>query len=760
MQRAVGRYRIDRKLGEGGMGVVYAAVDERLGRAVALKMLRTAWPDPQGRKRLLREARAAAGVSHPNVCQIYDVGDEGGALYVAMELLEGETLAARLARGALPVDEACSVALAVLAALEALHRKDLVHRDLKPSNVFLTPHGVKLMDFGLARPLTPPSNMSTRLTAPGTILGTPHYMAPEQVRGDQTDERTDLYAAGALLAEMLTGRPPFAGPTVVDVMYAVLHSPPPAVEPSEADAIVQRALSKSPADRYGSAQAMAADLRAMSEGRRPAGGAGAVRPLRTRVIVLPFRLLRLDPEIEFLGVSLADAISTSLTGLGSLIVRSTLTASRFPPDAVDLAEIAREAEVDVVLTGTLLRMGAQVRVTSQLVELPGGAVLWSESSPIALDDVFALQEELARRIVASLKLPLTAREDRLLRRDVPSSARAYEQYLRATELALRPVTWKAARDLLEHCVAEDPGYAPAWARLGRVYRLLAKYDEEAGEVDYARAEAAFQRALAINPGLSLAHTGLAALEVELGRPIEAMVRLLEQARLASSDAPILAGLVHALRYCGLLDASVTAQHKARLLDPRIHTSVGYTYFMLGHYRRLIEDSDQPLDTLRSSAFALLGRPDEAFAALAEEEARASGVEVVLCALFRAAMEGGRAEAIEGYRTLRRSNFRDPEGLFHAAAELAFVGASAEAADALRDAVAGGFYCPTPLLGNAWLAPVRALPVFRDIIHAAIARHRRAVEAYAKAGGPALLGVPARTQSGPALSVGGEQAGDR
>src|SRR3989449_8480944 len=242
----IGRYAITRKLGEGGMGVVYAARDERLERTVPLKTMSSLASDETARKRFWREARAAARVNHPNVCQLYEIGEEGGELFIAMELLEGEALAERLRRGALSVADAVPIGLGVLAALSALHGQGIVHRDLKPSNVFLTPHGVKLLDFGLARPTDPARERSldsvADLTRTGMLVGTPRYMAPEQVTGEVVDARTDLFAVGAMLFEMLAGRPAFGGRNVVEILHATLHEHPPALTGSPAVAASDRAI--------------------------------------------------------------------------------------------------------------------------------------------------------------------------------------------------------------------------------------------------------------------------------------------------------------------------------------------------------------------------------------------------------------------------------------------------------------------------------------------------------------------------------------
>ena len=306
----IGHYAITRKLGQGGMGVVYAARDERLERTVAVKTMSALAQDDTARKRFWREARAAASVNHPNVCHIYEIGEHGPELFIAMELLEGQSLAERLHDGPLSVAETVPIGLGILAALAALHARGIVHRDLKPSNVFVTPHGVKLLDFGLARPMDPEMarsiSMASELTQAGMLVGTPRYMAPEQVTGDALDPRTDLFSTGAILFEMLAGRPAIAGAYVVEILHATLHEQPPALVGSPAvaaaDRVIRQALAKKPAERPPSAEAMAEELRAAAgiEGH----DAPALARALTRLVVLPFRILRPDPETDFLAYSL------------------------------------------------------------------------------------------------------------------------------------------------------------------------------------------------------------------------------------------------------------------------------------------------------------------------------------------------------------------------------------------------------------------------------------------------------------------------
>ena len=245
----IDHYRITRKIGQGGMGIVYAAHDERLDRQVAIKMILDAGADATARERFWREARAAASVSHPHVCQLYEIGETEGQLYIVMELLEGQSLDSRLESGPIDVPEALTTSLSILGALDALHERAIVHRDLKPSNVFLTKFGVKLLDFGLARPVINDQLATAQdLTLPGKVVGTPAYMAPEQLSGQPTDARVDLFAVGVMLYEMITGKSPFAGAGMIDTMHAILNDRPPVLTGSSTvdavDRIIQRALEK------------------------------------------------------------------------------------------------------------------------------------------------------------------------------------------------------------------------------------------------------------------------------------------------------------------------------------------------------------------------------------------------------------------------------------------------------------------------------------------------------------------------------------
>src|SRR5688572_683755 len=624
MPEAVGPYTIVREIGRGGMGVVYEAWDDRLSRPVAIKTFIGAG-DPAKRERFLREARAAAAVNHPHICQLFDIGEQDGEPFLCMELLDGKSLGQRLEEGPLGVQEATPIGLAILSALSALHRRGIVHRDLKPSNVFLAASGVKLVDFGLAR-TTSLQMDETAITMPGTVMGSPRYMAPEQVRGEDVDARADIFAAGLVLFEMLSGRAAFAGTSAIDVLHAVVHEHPPALMGSPAvvalDRIIQRAVAKLPADRYQSADEMATDVRACVS-RTEATDVAQARATR-RLVVLPFKVLRPDPDVDFLAYSLPDAITVSLSALDSLTVRSSLAAARFAEGAPDLRVLASELGVDAAITGTLLHAGKTVRVAVQLIEVPSGTVRWSHSAQVSLDDLFTIQDSVCSAVVDAFSLKLSTTEHEVLKQEIPASADAYEHYLRANRLSLVSSQWMLARDLYERAVEADPGFAPAWARLGRVLRNIGKFGRMPDAKSfYTQAEQAFQRAFALSPELPLTHNLYTYMEVETGRARQAMSRLLKRLRTRTHDPDLFAGLVHVLRYVGLLDASVAAYHRATRLDPAIATSVAHSFFMLGQYQRAIELDLDRVPFVSITSHMSLGQYDEAIRLCAIAKAEAS-----------------------------------------------------------------------------------------------------------------------------------------
>ena len=739
----LGKYEIVSSLGSGGMGEVYRALDPRLEREVAIKVIRPLSSNTEAQARLWREARAAASVSHPGVCQIYDVGESDEQLFIVMELLSGESLASRLKAGPVKPDEAVTTTLGVLGALGALHSRQIVHRDLKPSNVFLTDGGIKLLDFGLARSRQSLAGEQT-LTKTGMVVGTPRYMAPEQWSEAALDPRSDLFAAGAMLFEMLAGQPAFPGNDLMQVYHAVMSAQPAALTGSASvtaiDGVIHRALEKRPEDRYQTAEAMAQALRSAMTLTTDTSTV-TVRPT-TRLIALPFRMLRPDADVEFLAFSLPDAILSSLAGIQSLVVRSTLAGAGYSSDeGVNLKKIAAEAGVDAVLCGTLLRAGDQIRVNAQLLEASSGTIQWSKTVQLRLKDIFDVQDQLARAIVESLSIPLSARDQRRLRSDMPSSARAYEFYLRGNQLAYDSSMLSVAAEMYQSALDEDPDFAPAWAKLGRVHRILAKYGADGADDHFRKAGEAFKRALEINPDLSVAHNLYTNFEIEsLGRAKEAVARLLGRVRSQSADPELFAGLVIACRFCGLLDSSLAADRHARRLDPTIRTSVNYTHFMRCDWERVIATDGDDLRWVTNWTLPMLGRTAEAIASYRSNEQRPVPPMIrLLLKASRAVLEGNREEALSTIQQFSDARVFDPEGVYFIVRALVRLGEPSQALELLeRQVVEAGFFCHQIMLHDPWLDPVRGERRFTQIVTRARDRSQDAEAEFRRLGGDKLL----------------------
>jgi serine/threonine protein kinase len=748
----VGRYVVVRPLGRGGMGVVYVARDERLGRDVALKMI-AGLPDEPARTRFWREARAAASVNHPHICQVFEVDESSAGIFLTMELLEGEALDRRLLKGALSAQDAVPIALGMLSALGALHARGLVHRDVKPSNVFLTPHGPKLLDFGLARPALSAAvtadTTAEPITDAGVIIGTPHYMAPEQVTGAALDGRTDLYAAGAVMFQMLAGRPPFSG-SGADVLFAAMKEHPPALQgpPSviAIDRVIRRAMRKQPDERYLNAAQMADDLAVV-----PLSGGGVPTPVRalTRIIVPPLRISKTDPDVAFLAFGLAEAISGSLATIGDVVVRAPALAARWADEAIDPRQLAVNADVDLVVSNTLLRSGAQLRVTSQLLDASSSTVVGSTTVQGSMDDIFALEDALTTAVVKMLTPNLSSHASRpgspAVRREVPASPRVFELFLRGTEHSRELTQIALARDLFQQALEEDPQFAPAWAALARCHRVYGKYYEDR-EANERRAEQAFKRALEISPDLPLAHRYLTHFESEHGRAGDAIARLLRQASSHRQDAQLFAGLVHACRYAGLLDASMAAHDEAVRLDPNVITSVEYT---LAHYLDGIDKAAQ-LTSVR------VGFLDGLFPAIALGDPM-NGRELVLRQdtsavppAFQKSFDAVRAFAFghdDVIETLEQAIAAhiDPEPKFMFGVMLVRLGMVERGLEVVAGAVGAGY---TPLLTlerNKAFDALRGSPAFMQVHDEALRRMQAAQALFEASGGPEMLGMPAATR---------------
>jgi eukaryotic-like serine/threonine-protein kinase len=465
--------------------------------------------------------------------------------------------------------------------------------------------------------------------------------------------------------------------------------------------------------------------------------AGYERP-HARLVVLPLTILRSDPETDFLAFSLPDAIAAALAELPWLQVRSP-HASLNRSDADDLVALAAATRGTHVLTGTLVRLG-DIRVTLQLLELPNATVCWSQALTMSLDTLFEVEQDVTRRLCRVLATGSIGQQGAAPRASAPRNPAAYAFYLRANQLAYETSRWTEARELYRECLQADPDHAAAWAGLARCNRVIGKFASSEQEADdlLTDAERGFQRALALEPDLSVAHNLYAQLEVDLGRAPDAMRRLIARASRRPLDPQLFAGLVHALRFCGLLDESLAAHHRARELDPTVTTSVHHTWWMLREYERALGETYGDIGYMPGLALASLGRERDAVAALRwrERETRETSIRLLLASL-RALLEGEREESLAALAQVIRSRL-DGEALYYLARSYARLGESEQAVTLLDRSVAGGFVCHQAFVRDPWLAPLAGTGPFDEVLEQARQASATARTTYVGSGGPQLL----------------------
>jgi serine/threonine protein kinase/tetratricopeptide (TPR) repeat protein len=461
----LGSYEIRTALGAGGMGEVYRAHDPRLGRDVALKVLPAEMAsDPARLERFTREARAIAALNHPHIVTIYSTEEADGIRFLTMELVEGQSLDARIPPTGIPLRRFLELAMPLADALTAAHQKQITHRDLKPANVMVAADGrVKVLDFGLAvaePPGSDPAELATapQLTVPGTIIGTLPYMSPEQLEGTALDHRTDLFSLGVMFYEMLTGARPFGGTSAPQLISSILRDSPAGVReahpdlPESLNRLIKRCLEKQPANRVQTAREVYTELVQVQQDL----DSGPGRPPRSTqtdqapsIVVLPFANRSPDPDNEYFSDGLTEEIIADLARIGALRVISQTTAMRLKQTDLDVPAIAARLNVRYVLEGSVRKAGGQLRITAQLVDTATDSTLWSDKFNGTLEDVFDIQERVSREIVKALRLQLTEREHRALQAPRAPSAFVYDTYLRA-----RRDIWSFVPERLERAEAE------------------------------------------------------------------------------------------------------------------------------------------------------------------------------------------------------------------------------------------------------------------------------------------------------------------
>jgi len=561
--RTLGHYRIVEKIGEGGMGVVYRAHDDRLERDVAIKVLPSSVAqDPERIARFEREAKAVAKLEHPNILAIYDFGSDDDVTYSVTELLEGDTLRGRLEAGALGWHKAAEVGAFIADGLAAAHGGGIIHRDLKPDNIFITTDGrVKILDFGLARDVRAAladethSPTVSRYTDPGAVLGTAGYMSPEQVRGEPADQRSDIFALGSVLYEMATGARSFARDTAAETMTAILREQPGDFDVTDGDVPpelrrnITRCLEKSPEERFQSARDLAFDLRSIATQpgavgtRRPAAGgrlwrwvvvgglaiaiaavaiwqlAPSAEPLAPeekipRIVVLPFENLG-SPDDEYFASGITEEITSRLAAVSGLQVISRYSAMQYKGTDKAIRQIGEELNVQYALEGTVRWEPAgegrgRVRITPQLIEVASDRYLWSDRYDRAIESVFEVQSDIAEQVVRQLHVSLLQTEEDALSAPLTDSPEAYEAYLRGLHhrWGYHYEPYKLAIPMFERAVELDPEFAVAWAWLSTTHSYVYFQEWDMTVERQTAAKQAVDRALELDPALPEGHLAL------------------------------------------------------------------------------------------------------------------------------------------------------------------------------------------------------------------------------------------------------------
>ncbi len=703
------RYRIDRELGRGGMATVYLAEDLKHRRPVAVKVLHPQLAVQIGADRFQREVEIAAQLSHPHILSLIDSGESGGRLYYVMPYVKGESLRARLDRERrIPVDEAVAMAREILGALSFAHARGVVHRDIKPENVMLHEGEAVVADFGIAKALT--AREGETLTQTGTALGTPAYMSPEQASGaPELDGRSDIYSTGCLLYEMLAGEPPFTGPNAQAIMFKRFTEPARPVRaarpevPEEVERALLRALARDPVERYATAADFAQALTLSPFGRTggevsATGQHAAVKS----IAVLPFADMSPSKDQDYFCEGIAEEIINALAKLDALRVASRSSAFAFKGQNQDIRRVGEQLNVGTVMEGSVRKAGNRIRITAQLIDVADGYHLWSERYDRDLEDVFAVQDEIAENIVKALRLVLTEEERRAIEKPRAENVEAYEYYLRGRQFfhQFREKGLQFARRMFARAIEVDPGYARAYAGIADCSSMLYHY-WDASDANLEQADSASRKALALDPDLSEAHAarGLA-------------LSLSKQYREAERE----------------FEAAIR-------LDPKLYE--GHYYFALARFQEgnltdaavrferasAVRPEDYQAPQLRALCLTGLGREAEATAAhragvqliqrhveLNPEDARAWYLGAGSWARL-----ADRDMALEWVDRALALDPNDAGVLYNVACITAVVGQQDKALDLLEKAIQGGFGHREWIENDPDLMGLRELPRFRTLL---------------------------------------------
>ncbi len=596
----VSHYRIIEQIGVGGMGVIYRAEDKILKRDVALKFLPAGLTaDPEARERLVREAQVASALDHPSICTVYEIDQtREGQMYMAMAYYPGQTLKQKIGEGPLPVPEALDISMEIARGLEKAHEKGVIHRDIKPANIIITEDQfIKIVDFGLAI-----LSGQTRITSDQVIaVGTVNYMSPEQIKSDHIDQRTDIWALGLVMVEMLTGIYPFQGINAPSVIHSIINDDPGEVVfenrkiPGQLGKIIGKCLEKNAEDRYPAMSHLLEDLARFKKGERwdPDDHVWTRGKKTPSIAVLPFENPSRDREQDYLCDGITDEIIHTLGHVEGVRVLARASVFSFKAQNMDIKKIGRQLGVSRILHGTVRRSGDRLRIFVELIGIPDGYSIWSERYDRKNEDLFSIQDDISRSIVENLKGELLGEGEGLPVLPATKNIEAYHHYLQGYYFLNKRSRegLKKGMEYFRQAIELDPFYPPAHAGLADAYILFAGYEMMPPVQAYPLAREAVEKALELDGSQAWAHAIMAIIFWEDSRDQTAAER---EFRTAIDLAPGMAQLHHVyaefLSCLGRFEPALTEINLALELDPLSllsHVLKGFIYYLMGQYDQAI-----------------------------------------------------------------------------------------------------------------------------------------------------------------------------